>query len=241
MRVRKVDLKFSLRLGGGIVMKIKQIIVFAMLLASLPAIIRAEPPTTQAVQADYEATITARAEKIVAGLNLSDADRGRRVAETIKHFYRTLRDWQDQHAADRKTLRNDPTQAGKTKAAALEASLAGVRQTFVDALATDLDASQIAAVKDGLTYNVLNVTMKRYREMLPDLTAEQDAQLLAWLTEARELAISEGTSEAKHGVFGKYKGRINNYLAKAGINMKEAEKRLQQRTKDATSSATKPS
>jgi hypothetical protein len=68
--------------------------------------------------------------------------------------------------------------------------------------------------------------------MLPNLTAEQKAQILAWLTEARELAMDGSTSDEKHGIFGKYKGRINNYLAKAGIDMKQAEKELQARNKE---------
>jgi len=35
--------------------------------------------------------------------------------------------------------------------------------------------------------------------------------------------MDAGSSEKKHQWFGKYKGRINNYLAAAGINMKQAE------------------
>ena len=58
------------------------------------------------------------------------------------------------------------------------------------------------------------------------LTAEQKAQILAWLTEARELAMDGSTSDEKHAVFGKYKGKINNYLSKAGYDAKKAEQNL---------------
>jgi hypothetical protein len=39
--------------------------------------------------------------------------------------------------------------------------------------------------------------------------------------------MDEGTSDEKHKVFGKYKGRINNYLAAAGYNLKAAETNLE--------------
>ena len=34
------------------------------------------------------------------------------------------------------------------------------------------------------------------------------------------------TSDEKHAVFGKYKGRINNYLSKAGYDAKKGEQNL---------------
>jgi hypothetical protein len=58
------------------------------------------------------------------------------------------------------------------------------------------------------------------------LSDEQKKQIKAWLIEARELAMDQGSAEEKHHVFGKYKGKINNYLAAAGYDLKEAEKNL---------------
>ena len=43
--------------------------------------------------------------------------------------------------------------------------------------------------------------------------------------------MDAGTSEEKHAIFGKYKGRINNYLSKAGYDMKQAEKNLAEKQK----------
>ena len=55
--------------------------------------------------------------------------------------------------------------------------------------------------------------------MIPSLKPEEKAQILAWLKEAREFAMDAGTSKDKHAWFGKYKGRINNWLAKRGYNL----------------------
>ena len=43
--------------------------------------------------------------------------------------------------------------------------------------------------------------------------------------------MDEGSSEKKHGVFGKYKGKINNYLSAAGYDMKKESKAWQERIK----------
>jgi hypothetical protein len=68
--------------------------------------------------------------------------------------------------------------------------------------------------------------------MLPNLTPEQNKQITDWLTEAREHAMDAESSDKKHAWFGKYKGRINNYLSKAGVDMKQAEKEWLERTRE---------
>jgi len=100
-------------------------------------------------------------------------------------------------------------------------------------LDAELAPEQVNQVKDGLTYGVVPLTYKRYCELLPDLTVEQQAEILANLVEAREYAMDAGSSDEKHAWFGKYKGRINNYLSAAGIDMKRAEQDLAEREKAA--------
>ena len=45
-------------------------------------------------------------------------------------------------------------------------------------------------------------------------------QILTGLKEAREFGSDAEKSKAKHGWFGKYKGRINNWLTKRGYDLK---------------------
>ena len=87
-------------------------------------------------------------------------------------------------------------------------------------------------IKDGMTYRVMPVTYAAYQDMLPCLDPEQKEKIYNWLKEARELAMDEGSSEDKHKVFGKYKGRINNYLSAQGYDMKEEESGWQERMKE---------
>lgn len=174
-----------------------------------------------------------RAEKITAGLGLADPGQAARVRDLIARQYLDLSLIHDA----RNTALQAAKEAGTGDAALKQArDTAAARQAdlhfaFLARLAVELTPAQVEQVKDGLTYGVLPLTFRVYQEMLPDLTAEQKRQILAWLTEAREHAMDASTSDEKHAWFGKYKGRINNYLAKAGIDMKQAEKDMQARQK----------
>ncbi|MFM1902970.1 MAG: hypothetical protein RLZZ440_870 [Planctomycetota bacterium] len=186
-------------------------------------------------QAAYEKVIAGRADKILATLAI-DADATREAVRTaLLDFSRIVNAWHEANGAKRKALGREAGEAAKESLATLEAELAGIRAAFTDRLAGVLPAADVAKVKDGLTYGVVQVTDRAYHELLPELTAEQRERIHAWLVEARDLAISEGSSEAKHGVFGKYKGRINNYLSQAGYDLKQAERDLAARRKAASS------
>ena len=182
---------------------------------------------------DYEQVIAGRADKILATLDLADAACRDRVREALLDFYRSVSSWHDAHAAERTSLRSSQVDAAKEKLAALDAELASLRTGFLDRLAADLSPEHVSAIKDGLTFNVLNVTERAYHDMIPTLTDEQKKQIRDWLVEARDLAISEGSSEAKHAVFGKYKGRINNFLSQQGYDLKQEERGWQDRRKAA--------
>jgi hypothetical protein len=202
-----------------------------LLVGSLTAADSPPPPLPAQVQ---------RAEKIAATIDLGDTAKTARVSALIANQYRDLSAIHEGRDAQVKAAK----ELAATDQAKADAAIQRVRATaeaaqnrlhaeYLARLATELTPAQIDQVKDGMTYGVLPLTFRVYQEMLPDLTAEQKAQILAWLTEARELAMDGSTSDEKHAAFGKYKGRINNYLSKAGIDMKKAEKEMLDRKKAA--------
>ena len=133
----------------------------------------------------------------------------------------------------------DPTVAEAWKKVAGDAAnlkLTDAHRRFVARLSVELTPEQVDKVKDGMTYGVVGITYKRYLELFPSLKDEEKREMLANLIEAREYAMDAGKSEEKHAIFGKYKGRINNYLSKAGYDMKQAEKNLAEKEKDASRS-----
>ena len=181
-----------------------------MIAVSIGFACAAEPSTAQ----------LERASKIATGLDLGNEEKQARVGAVVAVFYADLDELQS----------SDKTAEPDAKATADE-RLGKLKQAFFDKLAGDLTPEQIEKVKNGLTYNVLPITYGVYQEMLPDLTDEQKQQILAWLTEARDLAITAGSSDKKHECFRKYKGRINNYLSKQGVDMKKAQQDLAARKK----------
>jgi len=90
---------------------------------------------------------------------------------------------------------------------------------FAADLANYIDDEDIEKIKDAMTYGVVPKTYQAHLEMIPSLKKEEKLQILNWLKEAREFAIDGENSKAKHGWFGKYKGRINNWLSKRGYNL----------------------
>lgn len=193
----------------------------------------AETNATSEAEAAYTRTITERADKIVATLNIADPNKYGRVRDIIVRQYRDLSGIHDARDAAIKEAQGKP---GADKVAT-EAAVQKVRdeskvQTdqlhgeFLARLAAELTPAQVDQVKDGLTYGVLPLTYGVYLKMYPDLTDDQKTQIMAWLVEARELAMDGGSAQEKHAVFGKYKGRINNYLSRAGYDAKAAERNL---------------
>ena len=192
------------------------------------------PAAPETKEAAYTRTITERAAKIVSKIDGLKAKDSVQVRDIIADQYRALNDIYEQQKTRKTALKAQPqTEATKAELAKLEtettAALDKLHPQFLKKLSRRLTPAQVDQVKDGMTYGVLPITMTAYNDMLPNLTAEQKAQMLAWLTEAREHAMDGGTSEQKHAWFGKYKGRINNYLSAAGIDMNQAGKDWQAR------------
>ena len=202
--------------------------------ASLSA--RAADPAPASAQTDqsYEQKIAQRTDDVLKALgDLNDPAKTARVRETILSQYRALNSWHDAHDAELKALSREPAETAKPKAEAIKATLKPIHEDFIKRLSQDLTAEQVETVKDKLTYNVVHVTYKAFCEMIPTLTDEQKAYILATLKDAREEAMDGGSSEEKHAVFGRYKGRINIYLTKQGYDLKKETKAWQERRKGA--------
>jgi len=172
---------------------------------------------------EYTKTLTTRAEKIVKTLSVSDKDAYNRVIGILVNQYKSLGKIHDGRDAAIKAVKDKPGQDKATVQATVktlqdEANIAlyNLHCEFIGALSGELTAAQIEQVKDGMTFGVLMVTYKAYQEEYPTLKTDEKRQIYTWLAEAREHAIDAQSANKKHEWFGKYKGRINNYLSKQG-------------------------
>lgn len=175
----------------------------------------------------YIKTITERSNKLVAGLKIDNSDKADKVSLIVRDQYSNLNDIhtaRDLSVKEIKAKYTDKVERDEAIAKEqknVDAKTAKLHAEYLKKLGKHLNAEQIEGVKNGMTYNVLPITYKAYQEQILTLTEDQKKQILTWLTEAREYAMDAESSDKKHAWFGKYKGKINNYLSAAGYDLKK--------------------
>jgi len=186
----------------------------------------------------YLKALESRVTKIIDPLNLEKKRKQSKVRQIILTQYQTLNtihSLRDRKIKELKSGNSASANELKTVIADLESAAAkeitSAHSSFLHDLGRHLTDAQVDAVKDGMTYNVANSTFKAYQDMLPSLNDTQRTKIWNWLAEAREIAMDAETSEKKHWWFGKYKGRINNYLSSEGFDMKKESEAWQKRLK----------
>ena len=185
----------------------------------------------------YVESIVNRSQKIVDKLGLTDAKVAEDVCNVIANRYFELNDIYEIRDAKVKAVKESGL-TGDAKNEALkdaenekDAALYRSHFAFPASLSLFLNEERIEAVKDGMTYGVVKVTYEATLDMIPSLKEEEKVQIYAWLVEAREFAMDAENSNKKHAAFGKYKGRINNYLAKRGYNLTKEREEWAKRVK----------
>ncbi|WP_460557906.1 DUF3826 domain-containing protein [Ferruginibacter profundus] len=215
LRKQSFSVPFSLRFFS-----IRSVVLLAVMVCSLCA-------TAQQVDTAYQKVLAERTAKIVNTLGITNDALYKKVQQQLIEQYTQLNTIQDNSKAAVTAIKAKQQEKEVTDAAVKAeeekktTALKQLHEKFVAQLNTTLTVAQVEKVKDGMTYSILPVTWTAYLEMIPRLTQEQKDKMYAWLLEARELAMDEGSSDKKHAVFGKYKGRINNYLSAAGYDMKK--------------------
>lgn len=210
------------------------LIAFTLLFSGITIFAQQDPDQ----QATYKKVIHDRVVKFVDPLNIANAADYNKVVDIISERYYTINTLSENNktsiaAIKLQTLSTEEKDAliKKEEDKRLEVLKKG-HDSFLADLQKKLSKEQIEKVKDGMTYSVLHVTYDAYVDMIPRLTTEQKDKIYQWLVEARELAMDGESSDKKHQVFGKYKGRINNYLSAQGIDMKKEEGEWQARIKE---------
>ena len=191
---------------------------------------------TEGLDSAYVKTIVERAQKITDQLGMEDSSKTLDVRNIIANRYFLLNGI---HEAYKKAQEEAKKLSGEAKKQALQqavdrrdAELYKHHFEFEADLSNYLSPAQIEMVKDGMTYGVVPKTYQAHLEMIPTLTEEEKSQILCWLKEAREFAMDADTSKDKHGWFGKYKGRINNWLSSRGYDLQKEREGWQKRIEE---------
>jgi hypothetical protein len=196
--------------------------------------------------ATYAQVITQRATKIVSSLGISDSLKTKRIIQVIAGQYRSLGETHDALNAAVKSIKADSTKSKAEKDTLIkrldadrEAKLNKLHKGYLANLSEELSPEQVDKVKDGMTSGKVQFTYGGYIQMIPALTDVQKKQIMDWLIEAREIAMDAESSEKKTAVFGKYKGRIANYLSAQGYDLKKEGEEWNKRIKAAADTTKK--
>jgi hypothetical protein len=109
-----------------------------------------------------------------------------------------------------------------------------IHKNFNAGLQAELTPEQVETVKDKLTINKVPITFKVYHQIIPQLTAEDDAKILGLLKQAREESLDVKNVDEMNPIFKKYKKEIEHYIDSRGYDWTKSYKAFVDKQKAAS-------
>jgi len=201
-------------------------------------------PTIQAQEID-EGSLK-KATGWVANLKLNDQAKEERLTKVIATHLAAIREWHNTHGNMIPDGAINPTTGKKLSAMdrmviADSSQPASIRQALLDGLNADLTPEQVEQVLDMYTIGKVAFTMKAYKEIVPDMTAEDEKVLMDNLKQARLMAIDYKNMKQISAIFEIFKTKNEQYFTNSGrdwrtmyraySNKLKAQKEAQQKAK----------
>ena len=157
----------------------------------------------------------------VSELQLGDKAKEERVTQVIAKHLSAIRDWHNEHANMIPDGAINPQTGNKLSALdrqviADSSQPASIRQELLDGLNAELTPAQVEQVLDLYTVGKVAFTMKAYKEIVPDMTAEDEAFVLNNLKEARLMAIDYKNMKEISAIFEIFKTKNEQYFTNSG-------------------------
>jgi len=165
--------------------------------------------------------ILTKAKEWVAALNLTDATKKNAVENVIAVHLTTIRDWHNSHPSSTVPDGINPVTGNKLsdldKQIIADSAIPGsVHLALMDGLNKNLTPEQVETVLDKYTIGKVDFTMKGYKAIVPDLTADEEAKILAFLKQAREQAVDYKNMKQISAIFEIYKTKSEQMLNNNG-------------------------
>jgi Protein of unknown function (DUF3826) len=165
--------------------------------------------------------ILTRAKEWVAALNLTDATKKSTVENAIMVHLTTVRDWHNDHPSSTVPDGINPVTGNKLsdldkQIIADSAMPSTVHQALINDLRKNLTPEQLETILDKYTIGKVAFTMKGYKAIVPDLTADEEAKILSFLKQAREQAIDYKSMKEISAIFEIYKTKSEQLLNNNG-------------------------
>lgn len=163
------------------------------------------------------ADVSAKAAEYTAALKLDEAAKSKRVENVIAIHMTHVKDWHNSHPASTVPAGINPVTGSKLSELdrtiiADSAMPETVHKDFMEGLRKDLSPEQVEAILDKYTIGKVEFTMKGYKAIVPDLTAAEEAKILGFLKEAREMAVDYKNMKQISAIFEIYKTKSEQFL-----------------------------
>lgn len=193
---------------------LKPIMILLMLLTTVTSF-------SQAQDAIANAEILTKAKEWVSALNLTDAAKKTAVENLIAVHLTAVRDWHNNHPSSTVPDGINPVTGSKLtdldkQIIADSAMPSTVHQSLMDGLNKNLSAEQVEVILDKYTIGKVDFTMKGYKAIVPDLTADEEAKILGFMKQAREQAVDYKNMKQISAIFEIYKTKSEQMLNNNG-------------------------
>jgi hypothetical protein len=167
-----------------------------------------------------------KAAEWVASLGLGDQAKETRLREVVVTHLKAIRDWHNEHPfttvpAGINPVTGKPLSNLDRQVIANSAIPKTVHTNLMAGLRKDLSEEQVEAILDKYTIGKVAFTMAGYRAIVPNLTKEEEAAILAFLKQAREEAVDYKNMNQISVIFEIYKTKSEQFLNANGRNWKE--------------------
>ncbi|MCX6237939.1 MAG: DUF3826 domain-containing protein [Bacteroidia bacterium] len=166
-----------------------------------------------------------RAQTWTDSLKLNDKDKEARVKSVIIKHIKAVRDWNNEHSYSLVPDGINPLTGNQLSNLDREVIInstkpKSVHEALMTGLRKDLTEDQVEKVLDFYTVGKVAFTMKGYHAIVPDLTSEEEATILGFLKEAREMAVDYKSMKQISAIFEIYKTKSEQFLNANGRNWK---------------------
>lgn len=157
----------------------------------------------------------------ITSLQLNDKAKEERLIRVIATHLVAIRDWHNDHGNMIPDGAINPLTGKKLSSLdrmviADSSQPASIRQALLDGLNADLTPEQVEQVLDLYTVGKVAFTMRAYKEMVPDMTAEDEAVLTKNLKEARLMAVDYKNMKEISAIFEIFKTKNEQYFTNSG-------------------------
>lgn len=174
----------------------------------------------------WMAGLDKKAKDWAESLQLNDAEKTAKVEKLIATHLKRVTEWHNSHPYTTVPAGINP-RTGETLRNVDREIIADAAQPkhyhtdLMEGLRAILTEQQVEQILDKYTVGKVAFTLKGYKAIVPDMTAEEEAECLRLLKEARERAIDFKSMKEISEIFGMYKDKCEDYFNTHGRNWKQ--------------------